>query len=169
MEHDGRSYSLTVPNLAILECEACHERVLSDEAFAKVVDELRRKAGLLFPAEIREKRQQLGLKQGQFAELLGVAKETVSRWETGGQIQQRVMDDLIRAFFDLPELRDYLRERRGLSPTETSKWTAINTLARSTTIAPEMRLVIRGHEEGPSGHTVPTLGHGVTYALASGK
>src|SRR5438874_3344122 len=95
MEHDGRAYSLTVPKLGILECEACHNRVLPDAALARVLDELRAQAGLLTPAEIREKRKQLGLTQEQLAKYLRVAKETVSRWETGGQIQQRAMSDFL--------------------------------------------------------------------------
>ena len=40
--------------------------------------------------------------------LLRVAKETVSRWETGAQIQQRAMDLLLRLFFDIPEVRRQL-------------------------------------------------------------
>jgi putative zinc finger/helix-turn-helix YgiT family protein len=113
MEHDGRSYSLTVPNLTILECANCHNRNLPDEAFARVVGELRAKADLLTPEMIRAERKRLALTQEMLANLLGVAKETVSRWETGGQIQQRVMNDFLKAFFALPELRDYLREERA--------------------------------------------------------
>jgi putative zinc finger/helix-turn-helix YgiT family protein len=113
MEHDGRLYSLMVPNLEILECEACRSRVLPEAALAAVVDKLRAEAGLMTPAEIREKRRRLGLTQEQLANYLRVAKETVSRWETGGQIQQRVMNDFLRAFFEVPELRAYLAELRG--------------------------------------------------------
>lgn len=108
MEHDGRSYSFTVPDLAILECTACHERVLPDESFEKVLHQLRTEAGLLTPAEIREQRKQLGLTQEQFANQLNVAKETVSRWETGGQIQQRGFDTLLRLYFHFPDVRKYL-------------------------------------------------------------
>jgi putative zinc finger/helix-turn-helix YgiT family protein len=114
VEHDGRPYSFIVPNIEILECEDCHNRVLPDVAFAAVMNKLRAEAGLLTPIEIREKRKHLGLTQEQFANYLNVAKETVSRWETGGQIQQRVMNDFMRAFFDLPSLREYLRRLRGL-------------------------------------------------------
>jgi putative zinc finger/helix-turn-helix YgiT family protein len=108
MEHDGRSYSLLVPDLEILECETCHERVLPDASFQRLIEQLRVEAGLLAPAEIREKRKQLGLTQEQLASYLKVAEETISRWETGRQIQQRHSDLILRAFFDLPELRTYL-------------------------------------------------------------
>ena len=113
MEHDGRSYSITVPNLEILECESCHERVLPDNALERIIDELRAKAGLLAPLEIREKRKRLGLTQEQLANHLGIAKETVSRWETGGQIQQRHSDLILRAYFDLPAFQEYLKVKTG--------------------------------------------------------
>lgn len=111
MEHDGRAYSFTVPGLEVLACESCGERVLPDAAMERVLDTLRAEAELLTPIEIREKRKRLGLTQEQLANQLKVAKETVSRWETGGQIQQRGFDTLLRVFFDLPDVRRYLAER----------------------------------------------------------
>ncbi len=116
MEHDGRAYQVTVKNLRILECENCHARTLPDEAEAKLAEALRYQAGLLMPSQIRESREKLGLSQAVLAEYLRVAPETVNRWEKGGQIQQRAMDLLLRAFFDLPSFRHYLGMR---SPSET--------------------------------------------------
>lgn len=113
MEHDGRLYTFTVPNLEILECEDCHNRILPDAAFKAVVDRLRAEAGLLTPEEIRTKRKRLGFTQEQLANYLRVAKETVSRWETGGQLQQRAMDLLLRLFFDLPQVRMWLGVQGG--------------------------------------------------------
>lgn len=107
-EHDGRAYSLKIPNLQIFECEECHTRTLPDDSSDKVTDALREAAGLLTPKEIRDKRKHLGLTQEQLANFLKVAKETVSRWETGGQIQQRSMDLLLRLFFNVPEVRRWL-------------------------------------------------------------
>jgi putative zinc finger/helix-turn-helix YgiT family protein len=46
--------------------------------------------------EIRQGREKLALTQKQFANLLGVGEATVSRWETGAQIQQRAMDRFLR-------------------------------------------------------------------------
>ncbi len=104
-EHDGRSYAIVVPYLEVFECGECHARLLSDESREKVTDALRTKAGLLTPKEIREYRRGLSLTQEQLANCLRVAKETVSRWETGGQIQQRAMDLLLRLFFGPPSVR----------------------------------------------------------------
>ena len=113
LEHDGRVYCMTVNDLDILRCTACQAQVLPDEAHERIMDALRLQAGLFTPAQITEKRTALGFNQKEFAHLLGVALETVSRWETGAQIQQRVMNDFMRAFFDVPQLRDYLKQLRG--------------------------------------------------------
>jgi putative zinc finger/helix-turn-helix YgiT family protein len=108
MEHDGTAYEITVPTLEVLDCQACQNRKLPDESFEKVLQALYEKAGLLTPSEIRNKRESLGLTQKQLATFMTVPDSTVSRWETGGQIQQRAMDKLLRVFFDLPEVRAYL-------------------------------------------------------------
>src|SRR5271163_4509982 len=72
MEHDGRVYNVSVPQLQILECGNCHSRMLPDEANAKLIDALRVKADLLTPVQIREKRKALGLTQQQLAACLRV-------------------------------------------------------------------------------------------------
>lgn len=115
LEHDGRTYPVIIKNLEILRCESCGSQVLPDAAHAKLADALRCHAKLLMPSQITAQREALALSQKDFAFLLGVAPATVSRWETGGQIQQRVMNDFMRAFFDLPALRDYLAGIRGFS------------------------------------------------------
>ena len=108
MEHDGKEYSFTVPDLELLECSECHERVLPDEAYEKVLDALRKEVGLLSPSDIRTKREALGLTQLQLANLLKIAEETVSRWETRKQIQQRSLDTLLQLFFNVPEAQKFL-------------------------------------------------------------
>jgi putative zinc finger/helix-turn-helix YgiT family protein len=112
MEHDGRAYTVSVSHLEILRCGNCQEEQLPDESYLKLVEALRQKAGLLTPSQITQKRETLGLSQKEFAHLLGVAAETVCRWESGGQLQQRVMNDFMRAFFEVPELREYLKRLR---------------------------------------------------------
>ena len=83
MEHDGRSYQIEVAGLEILRCGNCSAELLPDEAHDRLNAALRSHADLLTPSQIAEKRAFLGLTQKEFARLLGVAAETVSRWETG--------------------------------------------------------------------------------------
>src|SRR5262249_51252387 len=97
-------------------CRNCGAMILDTEANRQISLAFRRQVGLLTPDEIREKREALGLKQGELAAYLSVAPATLSRWENGVQIQQRCMDKLLRLFFDLPEVRFAL----GTAPEATT-------------------------------------------------
>jgi putative zinc finger/helix-turn-helix YgiT family protein len=110
LQHDGRPYTVQVPDLQVHRCDRCGALTLDDSANRRVSDALRREAGLLLPAEIRRQREALGLTQKQLASALHLAESTLSRWETGAQIQQRAMDLLLRLFFEIPEARRFLRE-----------------------------------------------------------
>ncbi len=116
VEHDGRTYPIHLPALEVLRCGRCGAVVLDDAADAKIGEAFRAVARLLPPAEIRRRREALGVTQKQLAALLDVSESTVSRWETGSQIQQRAMDKLLRGFFDVPEFRRYV----GLVPPGAS-------------------------------------------------
>jgi putative zinc finger/helix-turn-helix YgiT family protein len=107
--HDGREYEVFIPNLVVPKCKECGTISLDEEANRQIDLAFRRKAKLLTPAEIRAKREELGLNQQQFADWFGVAVSTLSRWESGTQVQQRVMNDFLRAFFDVSAFRDYLK------------------------------------------------------------
>lgn len=51
---------------------------------------------MLAPVEIRFLRKHIGLSGTDFAQRMGVARETVSRWETGAQPMGAVADRLLR-------------------------------------------------------------------------
>lgn len=106
--HDGRLYSVTVPELNVPRCGHCGELVFNYPADEQVRQALRSQLHLLAPDEIRAARAGLGLTQKELADRLGVDEEIVSRWETGGQIQSRAMDNLLRVYFALPEARSLL-------------------------------------------------------------
>src|SRR5205807_9610189 len=51
---------------------------------------------LLTPAAIRAIRERLGPSQEQFAQLTGIGKATISRWECGRLLQNRALDNYLR-------------------------------------------------------------------------
>ena len=81
-EHDGRKYMYSVPDLAVLQCQNCKAVVLGDAANERIEEALRTAIGLLFPSDIRRKREALGLNQQQLADFLRISMHTLSRWET---------------------------------------------------------------------------------------
>ena len=105
VEHDGRAYTVTVPSLEVPKCRNCGKLVLTDSANRRISEAFRREAGLLTPEEIRAGRTRCRLDQQTFADLLGISVSTLSRWETGAQIQQRSLNRLMEAYFASPEVR----------------------------------------------------------------
>ena len=105
IKHDGRLYLVEVPKLRVPRCEACGELVFDNEADEQIAQALREQLGLLSCRDVRRNREQLGLSQRQLAEYLGVAVETISRWETGALTQSRAMDRYLRVYFGVPEAR----------------------------------------------------------------
>jgi putative zinc finger/helix-turn-helix YgiT family protein len=96
IEHDGRAYPVKIPALTVPQCGHCQALSLDDDADQQISAAFRREARLLAPNEIRQGRENLRLTQKEFANLLGVGESTVSRWETGAQIQQRALDRFLR-------------------------------------------------------------------------
>lgn len=109
IEHDGRAYRVEMPALSVPQCGNCKAISIDDEADQQISAAFRREARLLAPEEIRQGRETLGLTQKQFANLLGVGEATVSRWETGAQIQQRAMDRFLRVCLASPAAVELLR------------------------------------------------------------
>jgi putative zinc finger/helix-turn-helix YgiT family protein len=113
VSHDGREYTVNIPALVVPKCSACGTIHLDDAANRAISQAFREVAGLLSPEEIRSGRDNLGMSQQELADQLGIAVSTLSRWETGAQIQQRAFDRLLRAFFGVPELRRYLQRLKS--------------------------------------------------------
>lgn len=117
VKHDGRSYSVHIPSLAIPTCQKCGKQLFTAKIDDQITYKLRADIGLLMPDEMKSKRQRLDLNQEELAEQLGVAKETISRWETGAMIQSRAMDNFLRLFFASAEARDLLGRNFKTQPT----------------------------------------------------
>jgi putative zinc finger/helix-turn-helix YgiT family protein len=110
IDHDGRTYTVTVPDLETPRCANCGQLVLIDAANRRISDTFRQQLGLLLPAQIRQNREALRLTQKELADQLGIDEATLSRWETGAQIQPRALDRLLRLFFALPAVRSALTD-----------------------------------------------------------
>jgi DNA-binding transcriptional regulator YiaG len=106
---------VSLPDFRVLWCERCGAVVLDDSANEALKEALRAEAGLLMPAEIPQNREALGLTRQQLAELLlRISLFTLTRWETGAQIQQRAMGILFLLFFQSAEAGRILGTPGGL-------------------------------------------------------
>jgi putative zinc finger/helix-turn-helix YgiT family protein len=130
IEHDGRAYTVKVPSLEVPKCRNCGKLVMVDSANRRVSEAFRREAGLMTPEEIRAGRVRCGLDQQTFADLLGISVSTLSRWETGAQIQQRSLNRVMGAYFTSPEVRRVYGRLAGIENGE-------HRSARPTSAAPD--------------------------------
>ena len=105
VRHDGRLYAFTVPNLQLPICQACGEKIFTEDTDRQVQAALRSHLGLLTPNQILGAIERVSMSQKDVANGLGIAEETLSRWLNETQIQSRAMDHLLRAFFAFPQVR----------------------------------------------------------------
>src|SRR5260370_20137114 len=122
IEHDGGAYEVEIPALTVPQCGKCQAISIDDEADQQISAAFRRAARLLTPEEIRQGREKLALTQKQFANLLGVGEATVSRWQTGAQIQQRAMDRVLRVCRASPAAVELLRSNFQTSAAGVAHW-----------------------------------------------
>jgi putative zinc finger/helix-turn-helix YgiT family protein len=108
--YDGRAYRFPVDGLKSPQCRKCGKIHPDAEANKQISLAFRAHAKLLTPEQIRRNREELGLTQQQLASALGVADTTLSRWETGKQIQQRSLDKALRIYFAFPGVRRALAD-----------------------------------------------------------
>jgi len=110
------SEEIAVPSASHLKCPKCGEIVLRFQDAKRLhedaIEIYRRKHGLLSANEIRGIRERFDLNQADLARLLRLGANTVSRWESGRNVQIAAMDTLLRLIRDLPGSIDYLRPRR---------------------------------------------------------
>jgi DNA-binding transcriptional regulator YiaG len=115
IDHDGKKYDVHIPALSVPKCANCGALSIDDAASEQIDNAFRQEANLLTPAEIRQGRIDAGFpQQEEFAKCFGVGVSTVSRWETGAQVQQRFHDGMLRAFFEIAELRTFLAALHGV-------------------------------------------------------
>lgn len=104
----------SVPLVRYLGCPKCEVIVLrfqdSRRFHQDAIAIYRKKHKLLSAEEISAIRERFGLTQANLASLLRLGANTVSRWESGRNVQTAAMDILLRLVRDLPGSIDYLRD-----------------------------------------------------------
>jgi putative zinc finger/helix-turn-helix YgiT family protein len=105
---------VSVPSALHLRCPKCDEVVLQFSAARRLQEDAiavyRKKHGLLSADEIRAIRERFGLTQSELARLLHLGANTISRWESGRNVQTEALEMLLRLLRDLPGSLDYLRQ-----------------------------------------------------------
>jgi putative zinc finger/helix-turn-helix YgiT family protein len=98
-----------------LSCPKCGEVLLRYQDSRRLGEDAiaiyRKKHGLLSADEIRAIRERFDLTQADLARLLRLGANTVSRWESGRNVQSAAMDMLLRLIRDVPGSFPYLRDR----------------------------------------------------------
>ena len=104
---------VAVPSALHMSCPKCGEMVLRFADARRLQQDAiaiyRQKHGLLSASEIKAIRERFGLTQGEFARLLHLGANTISRWEAGRNAQTEAMEMLLRLIRDLPGSLDYLK------------------------------------------------------------
>lgn len=84
----------------VSRCTACGKEEVAIPRIAQLhrvlAEVFVRQHRMLAPVEVRFLRKHVGLSGGDFAQRMGVARETVSRWETGASPMGAVADRLLR-------------------------------------------------------------------------
>jgi putative zinc finger/helix-turn-helix YgiT family protein len=108
VKHDGVLHAIEIPALEVPRCHSCGELIFDDHVDDQINAALRSYLNLLTPSQIQAARETLQFTQAQLAEKLGVAEAMISRWETGALIPSRAMDNLMRVYFAVPQVRQVL-------------------------------------------------------------
>ena len=148
VRHDGKLHTFSIASLGIDQCERCGEQFFTTSTDEEINLALRSHLGLLAPGEIRAGLDLCGVNQKEFAEHLGIAAETVSRWLSGASIQTRSLDKLMRLYFTMASVRAAL-SNAGVAQIEhrASTGSSRDTLLRQSSVA----ITIEAHEPGRFG------------------
>jgi len=89
MRYEGSPHEVLVDKLPEWHCADCQVSVIDESSDKPLQDALRKHIGLLRPEQIKAGLKALGISQEKFAERLGCAAESVSRWLNGAVLQSR--------------------------------------------------------------------------------
>lgn len=105
-------------------CDGCGEEHVTEDLARGVQEEaaatFRKSERFLSGADIRALRERLGLSQEQFEAALGLGAKSLARWENDRVLQNRSMDNLLRAIDRDPGLVAYFADLHGTSLPESA-------------------------------------------------
>jgi putative zinc finger/helix-turn-helix YgiT family protein len=105
---------ISVRSVLHLRCPKCDEIVLRSSDARRLQEDAiafyRKKHRLFSADEIRALRERFDLTQADLARLLHLGANTISRWESGRNVQTEAMEMLLRLLRDLPGSLDYFRQ-----------------------------------------------------------
>ncbi len=108
LRYEGVAHDVLVEDMPEWHCVACDIAVTDQEGDPILQAALRKHVGLLTPDQIRAGLKALKISQDTFAERIGCAAESVSRWLNGAVLQSRTYDRFMRIYFHCPEVRSLL-------------------------------------------------------------
>lgn len=108
VRYDDHLVSYLARDIEIPICQNCGEKVFTEKVDSQLCEALQRHLQLLTPSQIREGIGRLGISRKEVADRLGIAEDLLWRWAHGFSIQSRAMDNLLRLFFQIPEVRTAL-------------------------------------------------------------
>lgn len=107
VKHENSLHEVYIAALPVHQCMKCGIVLMGDDVDEIIRARLRDQLKLLKPSIIVACRKALAVTQGALADLCGFASESVCRWENGG-VQSRSSDRLMRLFFGVPQVREFL-------------------------------------------------------------
>jgi len=126
-------------------CRHCGEEFLPGELVQRIEQQRYVLEGLLTPTEIKAIRERLGLTQVAMAKQLGVGDKTYTRWETGQNMQNRSMDNLIRIVEKDPDLFLWIEASRIPGWQQAVE----DYVAQLATVKSQSQVALAAHGEQP--------------------
>lgn len=110
--HERQAYTVKVDGLKTPKCAKCG-RVAPDSEAMEIIDAVFvRQLNLLTPEQIQAHRLKAKLTQHDLAAAVGVEDYIVENLESGLQMQTRLMDNVLRLFFGVDQVREILTTHR---------------------------------------------------------
>lgn len=94
--------------ISVYKCRRCGARWTDGASEDARQEAVCRHLGRLTPAEVKAVRDLYGLSQADFSRVTGLGEASLSRWETGAQVQNAACDRLLRLIKEDPRNFDRL-------------------------------------------------------------